>query len=182
MSTKPAERLVFQQLVEGLFKAIDSKLTPRIVERIGELGIRRDRMLPAYPQEKFNQALDIVTEELFPGLPRAEAQEQMGRQLIRGLQETMLGKAQFALVRLIGPKRALDKMVSTIKTGANYIEARLDWSGPTSAILWLSDADSPEVNQGTFSEMLMAAGAKNARLTRRDHDKPGLTFDVRWDA
>lgn len=175
------ERLVFPQLLEGLFKAIGGKMTPRIDERLRALGIDRDRLRPAYPQELFAKALDVVTDELYGTLPRDDAQEQLGRQLIRGLQETMLGKAQFALARLIGPRRALDRMVSSIRIGANYLEGRIEWSGPTAAILWLSDDSSPQINQGTFSELLLSCGARNPSLTRRDIGKPGLTFDVRWD-
>src|SRR5262245_9750125 len=102
------EDVVYGNTAEGLARrALAKGITPKIYERVKNVGIDLEKIQSAYPRQTYYQGLDILVEELFPSEKREEALRQLGSLFIDGYRETMLGRAVLSAVRLMGPRRSL---------------------------------------------------------------------------
>ena len=72
----PQERLVFSPSVEALLvRGVGNKLTPSLQDKLRSLGFDVSRpLLPAYPLDKWQEAVDLVAQDLYPGMSMNEAQ------------------------------------------------------------------------------------------------------------
>ncbi|MDQ3266416.1 MAG: DUF2378 family protein [Myxococcota bacterium] len=181
----PAEKVVFDHTVEGLFfKALGNRLTPRIKERLREVGIDLDakRLQAAYPFESWMAALRIATDEVFPGMEHGEAMFKMGELMIAGYQQTVMGKALLGMMRVLGPKRILQRAQQSFRSANNYTETRLTEVDETTMDVWVNHIGTyPTFTSGLLYAGVCAAGAKNAEVKVLDFDgREGATFRVSW--
>src|SRR5271168_4528786 len=102
-----AERLVFSPSVEALLiRGVGERMTPGLADQLRALGIDLGKpLLPAYRSDTWQQAVDLIAKELYPGEPMGEAQRRLGESTVVGWEHTLVGKAMFAITRLYGPRR-----------------------------------------------------------------------------
>ncbi len=127
MAVGNQERLVFSPTVEALLmRGVGNRMTPQLQEQLRGLGIDLGKpLLPAYPSEAWQQAVELVARALHPELPMAEAQWKLGESTVYGFEQTVLGKAMVALSKLIGPRRALLRFPTMSRSSNNYSSMRL---------------------------------------------------------
>lgn len=150
--------------------------------RLRELGVDLARTLPAYPLEVWVQVMRYAASRVAPGLPESEQMEQLGRRFIDGYEQTLVGRALLASMRLIGPRRTLERMSRNFRTGNNYTEAKVTERGPTEVELWLSHVKAPEFYRGMLQAGLARTGPKSLDVRLVSHDANGATFRVAWNA
>ncbi|HLM43450.1 MAG TPA: DUF2378 family protein, partial [Myxococcaceae bacterium] len=105
------ELLIFEQTIEALFvRALGGRLTPDCKARLREAGLDVDQKIkPAYSLKSWMTFIRIAAEELYPGMPLEESTFKLGEAYIEGFRETMLGRAVLSLLRVLGPRRALNR-------------------------------------------------------------------------
>lgn len=183
---KPSEKkeaIEFSQSVEGLFiKGLSSHLTPDIRAQLRAAGLDLDKPLrPGYPAGEFHRWIEITARGLHPELPLAEGTRLVGRYAISGLEEGIIGKAMAAGLKLIGPKRALQRVDRIFKSNNNYQDASLMELSESGARVSLSNVFGlPWYYQGIFESAVAAIGAKHPKVEVAASPPPGAVLNITW--
>lgn len=175
------ERLVFLQTFEGLVQAYGSRFTPALLTNFRLYGFDPERLLPAYPQQTFIEVLRLLARELHPGVDEHDAIRRTARGFISGYDETLVGRAMLAAIRIIGPRRTLERLTRQFRTGNNFSDTRLSQLAPTEFELWCNEVRLPGWYEGLLLGGLEVAGARDLTVdfVNRD-DSGGGTFLIRW--
>jgi uncharacterized protein (TIGR02265 family) len=181
-----SERAVFAPTVEGLVRGVGSKLSGHARDQLRALGIDLDRPLkPGYPAVTWHRALELIAADVYPGVNASEAHFRMGARTVHGLDETLVGKAMLAMIRLIGPRRALLRLPTSAKIGTNFVNLTLTEHSPNDLEL-VSEPfmGYAEVMQGSVHALIDIAGAKEPRVDIVGYDRATerMTLRVRWSA
>ncbi len=177
------DRKVFLQVVEGLLRhGVGERVTPRLRERLRQVGLDLDRpLLPAYPLTQWHYCLHIILEEVYPGVPREEACRQLAEHHVDGFGRTLLGRAMMRLMRLMGPRRTVRQMVQALRSSDNYTEVRLAELGPGTWEMWMNSVlDMPGYAEALFVSFLKASGAAEPRTVIVRRDEGGTVYRLSW--
>jgi uncharacterized protein (TIGR02265 family) len=181
--TSPENAFVFQQVLEGLFiVGLKGKITPLLDERLRAAGLDLSRpFAPAYPREDYNRFVRITAETLWPDEPPERAYHALGRQLLQGYSHTLLGKALAAMLKVIGPRKALDRMTRNFRSGSNYNDTRVTDVGPGEVLFWMNEPElHPSYVAGIVEAALELAGARQLDIQVHEQDAQGCTYRIRW--
>ncbi|WNG35676.1 DUF2378 family protein [Archangium minus] len=120
------EPVIFSQVVEALFKhAIKERLDESTRRRLKTIGIDLDHpFLVAYSIPTWFAALRVCAEVLYPDLPSEQARYRIGRLVVDGYGQTTMGKAVFAMLRMLGWERSLTRISRGLQSGTNFLSAR----------------------------------------------------------
>jgi uncharacterized protein (TIGR02265 family) len=178
-----SEPMIFSQAIDGLVRALKPKLTEAAKDELKALGLDlRKSFEPAYPLAVWMKLIRFGGTLVAPQRPEREQLEELGRLFIDGYEETMLGQALLATMRLLGPRRGLERMSRNFRTGNNYTETRLEAKSEREYELWLSAVRAPEYYRGMLLAGVGRTNVKNLSVQVLKHDAEGATFGVKWDA
>jgi uncharacterized protein (TIGR02265 family) len=182
----PERPVVFGNSVEALLRVLQPVLTPALAARFRQLGVDLHHPNPAYPYELWVEALRLAMATLYPDASHDEATYRLGRAIFETYGSTLLGKALLQLLRVVGPKRGLERMARNLRTTNNYSETRLVEHGAGHFELWVNRAAFPHYFRGLLEAGLEFAGARqvHVRLLRSGAEAtppdPSVTFELRW--
>lgn len=181
MSAAPADWFVYEHTVEGLFfKALRSRLTPALEQQLKVLGIDMHGKPRSVPHLQWVKALALAANELFEG-PVDERFRQLGHSVMLRHEETVMGRAVITVMRLMGPRRILGRINSTLRSGNNYIQANLAPTGPTEWEGTVNECNgNPHYIAGVVEQGLKISGAKDARVLVSGFDGHGAMFHISW--
>jgi uncharacterized protein (TIGR02265 family) len=175
------ERLVYSNSFEALQRALGATLTERTRQRYRELGVDFTKLDSAYALETWVKSLGLAAELLAPGSPLDHSTYVVGTRILRSYAETTVGKALMALLRVIGPKRGLDRLTKTLQTAGNYVETRAKELAPGRFELWVNHVNFPHYYRGLFVAGLELAGGKRAEVKVLSHQPAGeAVFEISW--
>ena len=177
-------KVVFSHTVDGLFhQALSEKLTPAARERLKNAGLDLARALaPVYPQEQYHQWVRIAAEEVYPGLPPGEALQRVGEAVVVGYGTTLMGTAVLATVKLLGPRRTLERTTYNFRSATNYLETKLKQLTDTSYELVINETSGvPQYFGGIMLQSMRVARAKNARVEIARLEGGACTYRITWD-
>ncbi|MFZ5443499.1 MAG: DUF2378 family protein [Myxococcota bacterium] len=150
----PASKLVFSSSVEPLLKVTPwDRLSSATRQQLAAMRISPSHKLePAYPAQDWAKAVKLISGELFRGLEPDVQHRELGQATVQQFTEGFLGKAMFTAARLVGARRVLERMSHNLRSGANYLDAKLTVVDERSWELWLSDVtDVPGFYAGILS-------------------------------
>ena len=176
--------LVFQHAVEGLFHVgLKGQVTPPLQTRLREAGLDLSRpLMPAYPRAAWNHFIQVTAESLWPDAPLDRAYHSLGRHLLLGYSRTLMGGAIIRLLRLIGPRRTLDRMTQNFRSGGNYNLCRVTEVGPREVLFWLNEPTiHPSYVAGIIDMTLELVGVQQRDIQVQTKDAEGCTYRVRWE-
>jgi uncharacterized protein (TIGR02265 family) len=172
--------LVFAQTVEGLLKAL-SPMSATSRQKLAAIGVDPDQRLePAYPRDKWLELMHLACELTAPGKDHEPTSYELGRRFMGTYTQGLVGKAMMAALRVIGPKRALERMSRNFRTGNNFSETKLTEPSPGRFELWCSHATIAGWYQGIIETGLVLAGAAEAKVTLLRRQDGGAVFQVEW--
>ncbi|MBL8921097.1 MAG: DUF2378 family protein [Myxococcaceae bacterium] len=176
-----SEKLWFQSAVEGLLlRGVGARLTPALRSRLRELGVDLDHLEPAYPQATMTKAIGVVVDELFADRTREGGLRELGHVFMRGYAETFIGAAMVQIMKVIGPRRTLERMQRNFRNGTNFIETKFEAVGEREATLWFNDVSGmPAFYAGILEEGGRMTGA-NATVAVESATDASCTFRVSW--
>jgi uncharacterized protein (TIGR02265 family) len=173
------DKVIFQQVIESLERVLGPALDERLRARYrDELGVDFKKPLPAYPLETWNKAVRLAMGALRPGAPEAEAQKFLGRRVVETFQQTLVGAALFAALRVLGARRAVVRMTKNLRTSNNYTESTIAEVGEGVYSVWLNQIELPWFDQGVLEAGLRGAGAPACVVEVVEHDAKGTTYRV----
>jgi uncharacterized protein (TIGR02265 family) len=174
--------VVFGTSVEALVRVLGPSLDASVRQRFRELGVDLDRPNPAYPYAQWLDTLRLAMAIKWPGMPLDEATFRMGRAIFESYGQTLMGKALLQLVKVLGPRRGLDRMTRNLRTTNNYSETRLTVVGPNQYQLWVNKAAFPHYFRGVLVAGLEFSGAKGLSVQLvRASPEDGVVFDLSWE-
>jgi uncharacterized protein (TIGR02265 family) len=177
------ELLVFSQTFEGLFsRAMGKELSEECCAKLKDIGVDLARpLMPAYPFSTWMKAVAIAAEYAHPDLPAPEARNLLGQKLVFGYRETMIGRAMLAFLKVVGPRRTLERAAHSFRTGNNYTETRVKQLSDRSMELWMNEVGPyPEFTQGIVLAGIKESGAQSPEVKIVDHDGHAATYHVTW--
>ncbi|HEX8701438.1 MAG TPA: DUF2378 family protein [Myxococcaceae bacterium] len=178
-----ADKLVFDHTVEGLFlRGLNGQVTPRLKEKLRQAGLDLDRpLLPAYPFEVWKRCIGLAAQELFPEASEPEAWRRLGERLVEGYRETVMGSAMFTLLKVLGPRRTLERAQKNFRSGNNYTEVRFTDVSPTVVDVWMNDTDLvSHFTRGAMQAGMRTSGAPELQVNILHSDGQGTTYRVSW--
>lgn len=124
-----------------------------------------------------------VSAALFPGDDVDTAHFKLGHSMMDHLRQSIRGKAQAAMARILGPQRVLEHFRNTLSTGGNFSETKVTNEGDRAVALWINE--SGEQNPGFFAGLLTAAleltGATDVQVKLRTlSPTEGAVYAVTW--
>jgi uncharacterized protein (TIGR02265 family) len=176
--------MVFDHTVEGLFLvALRGRLPPATVERLRHAGLDLSKKLqPAYPFQVWKQCLEIAAADLYPRLSRAEAWRKLGRAIVEGMSQRVMGRAMVRVSRMLGPLRALQRLDHILNGAGNYVEARVTERSRTCVEVWINEVmGQPTYYQGILEASLVMTGTEVGQVELISLDGFGATYRVSWE-
>jgi uncharacterized protein (TIGR02265 family) len=177
------ERLVYEHTMEGLFvRGLAGRVSPSLKERLRTVGLNLDRrLLPAYPFETWCSCVRLTAELLLADLSQEEAYHHLGERMVDGFRETLMGRAQFNVLQLLGPRRVLHRAQQSFRSGNNYTEVRLKALSPSELEVWVNEPGFTRyVVQGALAAGLRASGAAEPEVRVEGFTSEDVTFHVAW--
>lgn len=182
MKAEVQERLIFQSVVEAMFRhGLVDRLTPDYQARLRQLGIDLNRYLPGYPYETWEAAL-IEATTLFPEYDREAALEALGRRMLNASLEANRSSGKLLpLLRVLGVTRAVKRALAS-STGENFNETTFGLETKNSLEVKMSFVGNiPQFALGSMLELVPRLGGKNVRGTMVEYRKPAGRYLLEWD-
>lgn len=158
-------------------------MKPADKARFRDIGFDPDEPLePAYPVETYVTLQRLAVDVFAPDVPFSLGIESLGRRFVDGYGETLIGRAVVVGMRLLGPRRTLQRLTRTLSTGSTFFETKLDEHEAGVWHLWINRVTYPGWYVGLVRRGLEVAGASEVEVKVLRHDGPalGLTLEVRW--
>lgn len=177
-------RRISASIVEGLFvHGLAQRLTPECRERLRAAGLDLGRRLePSYALEDWKAWLRVLAEEVYPGLPSADAHWKLGEHFAQGWFQTFLGRSVRGLAETVGPRETLARLGRHLRGGNTFSEVWMVERAPNRFELWVNDALSgePTFMAGVIASFQAAAGARGAKVVVDSFDGTAATYRVTW--
>ena len=175
-----SERLVFPSLLDGYVKGLGPRVSAQTRAKLKAAGLDMDKLPPAINASAMIPFMDIIASGAFPMEPREERLRLLGLSAIRGWQSGLLGSAAAAMIRLIGPVRALTRLDRAFSTTNNFSKAKTELLGPKEALVTINDVqEMPSYWIGIFQAALEMLGLEGTVVI--DHQTPPeATFRITW--
>lgn len=176
--------LIFNHTIQGLFSRTFNEGVPaELKAQLRAAGVDLDKpLLPAYPVHTWCRCIELSAPVAFPRERRELAWRKLGERMIDGYQDSMIGSAMFSMLKLLGPKRTLQRAQKNFRTGNNYSEVRITEVGPTVMDLWFNETEEPlrHFTSGLVLAGLRASGTEAPQVDIIDKDAKGFTVRAAW--
>lgn len=177
------EKVIFAHTLQAFIQ--------RVIMRRALLSIEFDKELRALgvdvsrPKEvnlaTWVALLRACAKKMSPGAPEDEALEQVGREMMQGYSEGLVGRAMTIVLKLIGPRRSLLRMMENYATADNMTTVKVVEVTPTTMELeFNSTGDMPTYVRGILSEMLRTVGARDIKIDYRTLPSSATVYSVSW--
>jgi uncharacterized protein (TIGR02265 family) len=176
-------RVIFASAFESLFsQEVRPLITPALDAEFKKRGVNLDKSFqPAYPIEVWVELIDLLCTTLYPQDSKEAAQWKLGRSTIEGFSHTLVGKAAFAFMRLVGPVRSVERAARSYASTNNYTKIDLQRVGPTCFEFKLNEKHTlPEYDMGILEAVLERVGAKQPQVTMLKKDAESFTLKLEW--
>lgn len=175
--------IVYRNTVDAVVERLlvkGNKWTPRLEQELAAIGVRRHDPKDL-PQESWRRMLPLVARELFPHASTHDAHRKLGAAVLTSFAETLVGKALFTTLRVIGVRRGLERMTKNFRVGNNFTDSTLTGAPGNDVELWVSDVnDVPEYIRGLMETACAAAGGKDVQVEVLRFAPPAATYRIRW--
>lgn len=174
------ERVVFAQSMEGLYRA----LTPHTAqERAAFLkaGVKKEGQFDAaYALAGYIEILDACAASRFAHLPEVERFTEVGRLFFLGFEKTLIGAAMAAMLKVLGPRRTLERMTRNFRTANNFTEGLLESLSPNHHLVRINYTARPGFYRGLLESGCLRAGAQGLTVNVLETKDFATTYEVRW--
>lgn len=175
------EKLIFRPVIEALFVVgLADRMTPALSAQLKALGIDLQRLVPGYPYEAWEKAVQ-ASAALFPELEPREAIAEAGRRMVVAtIEANPVGKHLLPLLKVMGIGRALRRAYSRTTEG-NFNKITFGEESAKSLEIHMSFVGQiPDLARGSIVGLGEMLGAR-LRPSTAAYEPPRATFKVEWD-
>lgn len=177
------QQLVYDSSVEGMFvRGLGPRMTNSCRDALLAAGLDVSKKLrPSYTSAEYERFIKIARQHLFPELRDEEAYHRMGRIFVEGYFLTTLGGAIRSVLRLLGPRRNVERLPQNFSGGTNYVKATLEKKGEGDYDLVVENVGSyPTFTQGSLQAVLESSGARDPKVTFTPLPDSRVRYHLRW--
>ncbi len=175
------ERVVFGTSMEGLWRALQP-CTAAELAAFSRAGVKGERFDAAYPLDVYSAILDACAQSRYAGLDELERFTRVGRLFIDGYANTLVGQALLGLLRVLGPRRALERTTRNIRTANNYTEATMESVSPVHHMVRVNYVARTGFYRGILETMCARAGAREVQVRVVEERGESRVYEVKWAA
>jgi uncharacterized protein (TIGR02265 family) len=178
------QRVVYESVMEGLLlRAVGKRMTPALKAKLKELGVDLDQRLKAqYSAELFEKVVALLCTTLYPALSRDEALFKLGSEIVDGYADTLFGKVLMQMMKVLGPRRTLERLPQSYRGGNNFTDVKLTAKGPREYEMWMNEVgDSAQFVRGGIIGVLTRAGGKQVEVKPSPGQGAQGTFHITWN-
>ena len=176
--------LIFNHTVQGLLsRAFPQGVPAALKQQLRGVGVELDKpLLPAYPVQTWSRCIELCAPFAFPNESPQAAWFKLGERMIDGYQETMIGRAMFASLRLLGPRRMLQRSRRSFRSGNNYTDVVLTDVSPNQMDLWFNETHEVlrQFTAGLVLAGMRMGGAESPHVDVVQMDARGITYRASW--
>lgn len=179
MSSTSKEFLVYGHVIDSLYNSVlRDKLTPELRERLRGAGIDLFRpILPAYPLAVFEDCLELTARTLYPHIPLEAGLRALGEAQVDAFLRTVIGRATFSLLSMLGTRRALQRITSSWRNANNFVQAQVRELSRGKLEVWVNEVGrQPDSILGILLGALWHLTGKTYRATKSQYDGHGCTY------
>jgi uncharacterized protein (TIGR02265 family) len=169
--------------MEGLLlRAVGKRMTPSLKAKLKDTGVDLDQRLKAqYSSEVFEKVIAVLHATLYPALSRDDALFKLGTEIVDGYADTLFGKALMAMMKLLGPRRALERLPQSYRGGNNFTDVKLTAKGPREYEMWMNEVgESAQFVRAGIIAVLTRAGGKQVEVKPSRSQGVEGTFHITW--
>lgn len=178
-----SDKVIFDHVIRAMFKANLEKLSRDGVRKVAAEGIDpTQKLLPAYPAETWARCAQALAQDLYPGVEMVEATRRVARNTVDAFAHELIGKAMFALCRLIGPERTARRMTQNFRSGSNFVDTSLTRinDAPLTNELWINDVSGlPGFYLGLLEGGVEHTAGKTWAVSLARTDGPAAVYHLR---
>lgn len=177
------EGVVFRHAAESFLTNVVKRnglLTPEFAAEL--LGIGFDVNKPRDTEASvWISLLRKTAKRLSPDAPESEALERVGREMLRGLFDTLVGRGMLMVMKLLGPRKALLQIAESYKTSDTITKVTTAELSPTHVKLSFNSVGGvPTYVRGLLAEAMDVLKVKNGVITFLERADGGTDFEVKW--
>lgn len=181
----PAPKVVYSHTVVAFLSRIFARrglLQGPTLQKLAALGIdvKHPRDLPL---DTWWKMVRLAADSIAAGSPEAEAFHEVGREMLRGFEATVVGKSLFLVMRVLGTRRAMLKMAEHYRTADSVTEVVTKELSPTSVELRFTvdgGIPFPSYTQGILLEGMRLVGGKLPTVTFEVEPSGVVRYVTRW--
>lgn len=174
-----AEKVVFGQSMEGIYRAL-SPHTPQERAAFLKAGVKKDHFDAAYPLQSWMEILDACAASRFASLDEQARFVEVGRLFFSGFQKTLIGSALMAMLKILGPRRTLERLTRNFRTANNFTEGTLETLAPNHHLVRINYTARPGFYLGLIESGCLHAGARELSVTVLETKDLATVYEVKW--
>jgi len=181
MSGSPTEHLVYGHTIDKLFNdVLRDKLTPELRELLRQKGIDLSQpILPAYPLLVLADCLELTARHIYPHIPVEAGLRALGEAQVEAFMRTVIGRVSFSLLKVLGPRRALERITSLWRNGNNFVQARVREVSRDTLEIWVNEVGrQPDSILGILQSALWHLTGRPPRVRVESYDGHACTYVV----
>ena len=145
------------------------------------LGLDLDGRPRDIEHETWARMLATTVRQLYPTSSTDDGYFRLGATIMEGYESTIMGKALFAMMRMLGPHRVIKRASESLRSGNTYSQATVKPLGGNQYEIWTNECNgNPNYIRAIVTGALQRAGAKDLQVKVLSFDGRQATFDVRW--
>lgn len=169
--------------MDALLERCGKTLTDAQWATLAGFGVSRSHRLPAYELEIWSRVVEYLAHEVYPLQAAPSAEYQLGRDFIDHYVETFVGRALFALLRLLGTKRIVQRLARSFRTGTNYTEIEIRDETETGCRLAFNVVEPrAKFTQGVLARGLEVAGIPGVTVELESLTGESPVYALTWHA
>jgi uncharacterized protein (TIGR02265 family) len=174
------EKVVFGPSVEALWRAMRPPNAAEL-EAFAAAGVRDGHGFDAaYPLAPYLKIMDACAKSRFGHLPEQAAYVEVGHLFVEGFARTVIGQALLSIMRVMGPRRTLQRMTRAFRAANNYTEVSIEPVSNTVYRMRVNFVLRPGFYIGVMEHTFAHAGARDVRVTMVEYENQAPIFEVRW--
>lgn len=174
------ERLVFPSLIEGYMKGLGPRFDDALKRKLRANGLDVEKLPPAIPANEMLRHMRTIAAHAWPDEPELEQLRLLGLSAIRGWSTGLLGSAASAMIRLVGPRRALNRLDRAFSTTNNFSKAKTEFVGEREALVTINDVQGmPSYWVGILEAGMEILGVRGTVVVEAER-APEATLRVTW--
>jgi len=130
--------------------------------------------------ETWSRLVRATSKRLSPAKPEADALEDVGRHILRGFAESLVGRGLFLALRMLGPRRAALRMPENYRSADSITQVVARELGPSRVELTFNTTGGmPTYVRGLMLESLRQVGARAPEVSFEERSNETV-FVMSW--
>lgn len=181
------EPVIYRHTADAFFKQVLARkglLTPEFLATLAALGID-----PKKPRDvdvaTWWKVIEAAARVIAPGQPLDEALREVGREVLRGFEASLVGRTAMMVLRMLGHRRAVTKLAESFKSADNVTTVEVLETTPTRARVRYTVVGGlrfPTYSEGVLVEGLERLGAKSPRVEHAVEPGGAVVYVMTWAA